>query len=161
MKDGCAFCDYEGPSPVLAEGMVLIGNEVIGMETYPYFVIEPLDPVTPGHLLVIPRAHVPDFRSHPRLLGAMMQSAADLAANGEVVGQSFTPGCNLIVSAGAAASQTVPHMHVHVVPRRDGDGLTLPWSVSSEEVSIVMGPPPEQVRFVPVPVEGPIRSTIR
>jgi diadenosine tetraphosphate (Ap4A) HIT family hydrolase len=36
--------------------------------------------------------------------------------------------CNLITSDGAAATQTVKHLHVHIVPRRDGDGLTLPWS---------------------------------
>lgn len=138
MKDGCAFCDYAGPSPVLYERTVITGNDVVGLESFPYFVIEPLDPVTPGHRLVIPREHSPDFRLNPRALGAMMQAASDQAAE---VGANdvwaarrrgdegpYPTGCNLIVSAGAMATQTVPHMHVHVVPRREGDGLALPWT---------------------------------
>jgi histidine triad (HIT) family protein len=36
--------------------------------------------------------------------------------------------CNIITSVGSAATQTVRHLHVHVVPRRRGDGLQLPWS---------------------------------
>jgi histidine triad (HIT) family protein len=35
---------------------------------------------------------------------------------------------NLITSAGSWATQTVFHLHVHVVPRREGDGLHLPWT---------------------------------
>jgi histidine triad (HIT) family protein len=35
---------------------------------------------------------------------------------------------NLITSVGSAATQTVFHLHVHVVPRRAGDGLALPWT---------------------------------
>ena len=38
------------------------------------------------------------------------------------------PSANLITSIGAAATQTVFHLHVHVVPRHEGDGLLLPWS---------------------------------
>jgi diadenosine tetraphosphate (Ap4A) HIT family hydrolase len=130
MRDGCPFCDYDGPSQVLYEGSVMTGNEVVGFDLHPYFVIEPLDPVTEGHLLVIPRKHTADFRDNPRMLGALMQAAADYAASYTKArrGEVFTPGCNLIVSAGAEATQTVPHVHVHVVPRREGDGLRLPWS---------------------------------
>lgn len=121
MKNGCPFCDYDGPSEVLHEGTVVVGNDVSGMMMYRFFVIEPLRPVTAGHRLVIPRLHVPDFRTYPRLLGAIMQAAGDYA--GEVEGD-----CNLIVSAGRAATQTVNHMHVHIVPRRPNDRLRLPWS---------------------------------
>lgn len=35
---------------------------------------------------------------------------------------------NLITSRGPAATQTVPHLHLHLIPRREGDGLTLPWT---------------------------------
>jgi histidine triad (HIT) family protein len=40
---------------------------------------------------------------------------------------AVTP-CNLITSAGRAATQSVMHLHLHLVPRLDGDGLALPWS---------------------------------
>ncbi len=51
-----------------------------------------------------------------------MRYAAQWAA-----GHRMNP-CNLITSAGREATQTVFHLHIHVVPRRDGDGLALPWT---------------------------------
>jgi histidine triad (HIT) family protein len=39
--------------------------------------------------------------------------------------------CNLITSKGREATQTVFHMHLHLVPRAENDGLLLPWSVPS------------------------------
>jgi hypothetical protein len=41
--------------------------------------------------------------------------------------------CNLITSVGADATQSVRHLHIHVVPRREGDGLMLPWSGQLQE----------------------------
>jgi histidine triad (HIT) family protein len=79
--------------------------------------IVPLNPVTPGHLLVIPRQHVPDALTVPEVAALTMQRAAELA----------TGSCNLITSVGAEATQTVRHLHLHIVPRRAGDGLALPW----------------------------------
>lgn len=38
---------------------------------------------------------------------------------------------NVIVNCGELASQTVPHDHVHIVPRREDDGLRLPWTDDS------------------------------
>jgi histidine triad (HIT) family protein len=35
---------------------------------------------------------------------------------------------NFITSAGKAATQSVMHLHIHIVPRQEGDGLLLPWS---------------------------------
>lgn len=80
--------------------------------------IVPLGPVTPGHLLVIPRCHVADATTEPVVTASVMQRALEVAP------WPF----NLITSAGADATQTVFHLHVHVVPRRPGDGLTLPWT---------------------------------
>lgn len=86
-------------------------------------VIVPLNPVTPGHLLVIPKTHVRDFADNPRVTADVMYRAA-------YIGCAY-PGyehCNLITSAGEWATQTVFHLHVHLVPRREGDGLHLPWT---------------------------------
>ncbi|HEU0040914.1 MAG TPA: HIT family protein [Jiangellaceae bacterium] len=80
--------------------------------------IEPLNPVVAGHLLVIPRIHVPDFTSDPKVTAGVMWDAAELA----------TAPANLITSAGTEATQTIFHLHVHIVPRHAGDGLALPWS---------------------------------
>lgn len=84
---------------------------------------EPLNPVTDGHLLVVPREHVPDAGSDPLVASRTMALAADIA--GPLEGAD---AYNLITSAGAAATQTIRHLHIHIVPRRDGDGLHLPWT---------------------------------
>lgn len=83
-------------------------------------VFEPLGPVVPGHLLVVPRQHVTDARTDPAVTAKVFGVAALVAAEGGA--------CNLITSAGPEATQTVFHLHVHVVPRRPDDGLRLPWS---------------------------------
>jgi histidine triad (HIT) family protein len=83
---------------------------------------EPLNPVTEGHLLVVPRLHFPDAGSNPLHAGRAMELAATIAALDSL--DSY----NLITSAGSAATQTVRHLHLHLVPRRPGDGLALPWT---------------------------------
>lgn len=83
---------------------------------------EPLNPVTPGHRLVIPRIHVPSALGHPAIAADTMAAAVVTATRYEV------GDCNFITSAGPAATQTIRHLHIHVVPRRDDDGLHLPWT---------------------------------
>lgn len=109
MKDGCPFCDYAGPSPILAEYGAAI-------------VFEPLNPVVEGHVLVVPRAHAEDFADSPEIAEVTMRAASQHV-------REYAPGdCNLITSRGPAATQTVPHLHLHILPRREGDGLALPWT---------------------------------
>ncbi|MEU9405802.1 HIT family protein [Streptomyces sp. NPDC048281] len=76
--------------------------------------------VNEGHLLVLPRVHVADAGSDPDVTASVMRRAAELMAE--------SPAANLITSKGSPATQTVFHLHVHVVPRADGDGLPLPWT---------------------------------
>lgn len=102
----CPFCEYAGPSEVV-------------YDTGDVFVIEPLNPVTEGHFIVIPREHVEDAAQDPVTTGRVFEVAAEFAG---------TEPFNLITSRGEEATQTVRHLHVHYVPRRAGDGLALPWS---------------------------------
>jgi histidine triad (HIT) family protein len=81
----------------------------------------PLNPVTPGHRLFIPRVHVQDAAQGPSWAARVVDLASRYAHDR---GGAF----NLITSAGAAATQTIQHLHIHYVPRRDGDGLHLPWT---------------------------------
>ncbi|MBF6298257.1 HIT domain-containing protein [Nocardia amamiensis] len=83
---------------------------------------EPLNPVTPGHRLFPPGKHVE--HSAPR----WVEAAAWWAARKGWWGETGDEPYNLIVSSGTAATQTVAHVHIHYVPRRDGDGLHLPWT---------------------------------
>lgn len=80
----------------------------------------PLDPVVEGHVLVIPRTHVENFSEHPFVSGVVMRRAAELAAESE-------QAMNLITSRGREATQSVMHLHLHLVPRAKNDGLALPW----------------------------------
>jgi histidine triad (HIT) family protein len=79
--------------------------------------IVPLRPVTHGHLLVLPRVHVADALADPDVTAAAMRRAAELSIG----------ALNLITSIGSAATQSVYHLHIHIVPRAAGDGLALPW----------------------------------
>ncbi|MDZ4232543.1 MAG: HIT family protein, partial [Dietzia sp.] len=80
---------------------------------------EPLNPVTPGHRLFLPRTHA--LHPAPDEVGDAMAEAERWA---KTQGEDF----NLITSSGTAATQTVPHIHIHYVPRRPDDGLPLPWT---------------------------------
>lgn len=85
------------------------------------FAIVPLRPVTEGHVLVIPKTHVTDFAENPDVTGATAKRAAQLCRDLDLV------HANLITSRGMYATQSVFHLHVHLVPRAQNDGLALPW----------------------------------
>ncbi|MFK8850468.1 HIT family protein [Streptomyces sp. Ac-502] len=82
----------------------------------------PIDPVTDGHVLVIPRVHVDDAAEEPMVTAAVMQRAAEYA-------NALGTPLNLITSRGREATQSIFHLHIHVVPRAIDDGLPLPWTV--------------------------------
>jgi histidine triad (HIT) family protein len=85
-----------------------------------------INPAARGHLLVIPREHARDIHEvGPDDLGAVMRTAQAMAAR--MRDRLGADGVNLLQSSGSAAWQTVFHLHVHVVPRFDGDPLRLPW----------------------------------
>ncbi len=86
----------------------------------------PTEPATLGHTLLIPRAHVPDIWDlEPELAERLARTAVSLA---HAVRQAVRPdGLNLIQSNGAAATQTVLHLHIHLVPRWEGDELGRIW----------------------------------
>lgn len=80
---------------------------------------EPLDPVTPGHRLFLPSTH-----EWPR--SALV--AAELTFRAMHYAKEQGDDYNLILNQGQHATQSIEHMHLHYVPRRMGDGLTLPWT---------------------------------
>jgi len=94
-------------------------------------------PATRGHALVIPRAHSSDLLEvGPEDLQATVLAAQRLARHAKE--RLGADGVNLINSCGRAAWQTVFHLHIHVIPRYEGDPLRLPWIPSqgdSEEIA--------------------------
>ena len=102
----CPFCTIE------ASRIFHAGDMVLG--------VWDACPVSPGHALLIPRRHIATW------FDATHQERAELA---ETVGiarcaierRHQPDGFNIGVNVGAAAGQTIPHLHVHVIPRYAGD----------------------------------------
>lgn len=82
-----------------------------------------IHPVNPGHLLVVPRAHVSRLSGLDEPLGAHLFSVAHRLAAAVRRSGVRAEGINLWLADGAAAGQEVDHVHVHVVPRFAGDGF--------------------------------------
>ena len=102
MKEDCVFCKMEFPD-----------SEVLN--------IEPLNPVVLGHRIFIPKDHVTDFGENADVTIKTMYQAQQYAKN-------CTGEYNIITSKGKSATQSVFHLHVHFIPRHEGDGLHLPWT---------------------------------
>ncbi len=81
-------------------------------------------PFTRGHTLVIPKAHSVDLTDTPA------ETLAGLLALGQRVAQATrasrlaATGNNVAINDGRSAMQSVFHIHLHVIPRRDGDKVS-------------------------------------
>lgn len=108
----CLFCkirDGEIPSHKIYD------NEHV-------FAILDINPVNPGHTLVIPKKHSTDMRE------ADEETLREIAVATQKIAQAIidaqgNPGYNLEVNTGEVAGQVVPHTHWHIVPRTEDDGL--------------------------------------
>jgi len=84
-----------------------------------------IKPTNPGHLLIVPKKHFADYASTSE------EALRDMAVAAKRMGNALmtalgAPGFNIAVNNGRAANQLVDHVHVHVIPRFEGDGLE-PW----------------------------------
>lgn len=77
-------------------------------------------PVSPGHTLVIPKRHVGSwFEITPEEQSAMLDLLGKAKA---VLEEELKPdGYNIGINDGPSAGQTVPHLHMHLIPRYKGD----------------------------------------
>ncbi|MCK9461440.1 MAG: HIT domain-containing protein [Proteobacteria bacterium] len=88
---------------------------------------EPLNPVTPGHKLVVPELHTAHL-NNPELNANQVGWALRYFTN------DLDCDYNIITSKGTDATQTIQHLHFHIVPRHKDDGLQLPWSTQQAQM---------------------------
>jgi histidine triad (HIT) family protein len=98
------------------------------LETDEVFAFLDIAPVKPGHVLVIPKEHFATLLEMDASKAAPLHRAVRklAAAAMEATGAQ---GFNLQVNTHKAAGQLVPHVHYHIIPRHEDDGLSL-WSQS-------------------------------
>ncbi|PXX66332.1 diadenosine tetraphosphate (Ap4A) HIT family hydrolase [Nocardia tenerifensis] len=78
-------------------------------------------PIARGHMLVVPKQHAAELAELEPELGAQVFRAGHRLALAVRRGGLAADGANLLLNDGAAAFQTVAHVHLHVIPRRHGD----------------------------------------
>ena len=103
----CIFCGISGDK-------ILLENEHA-------FAFWDAFPVTPLHLLVVPKRHTPDYFSITRdefaACDSLLRAAEAMVREQDPTVEGFNVGSN----AGGVAGQTVFHCHFHLIPRRKGD----------------------------------------
>ncbi|OZC48466.1 HIT family protein [Rhodococcus sp. RS1C4] len=116
LKPGCDFCEIvvkDEPARV-----VFRTNDVVA-----FF---PTNPATLGHTLVIPTSHFADIWELDESNATRLTSATLKVAR--AIRSGLSPdGLNIIQSNGSAATQSVFHLHVHIVPRWADDAMGRIW----------------------------------
>jgi diadenosine tetraphosphate (Ap4A) HIT family hydrolase len=106
MTSPCIFC-------TLANRRIVAENELAAA-------VLDNHPVSPGHTLIVPRRHAASFFGVTEAERSAMFALLDAAK--AALDAEFRPdGYNLGLNDGAAAGQTVPHAHLHLIPRYAGD----------------------------------------
>lgn len=89
-------------------------------------------PVALGHALVIPKHHHTSITTlDPELSARVMAVAPRIAV--ALMRATDSDGFNLLLSNGTCAGQVVPHVHLHIIPRKPDDGIQLPVARASYE----------------------------
>ena len=91
----------------------------------------PIEPAVLGHTLVVPKEHFEDIWSLPETVAAAL-ARASLRISRVVREAVAAEGLNIIQSNGAVATQTIFHLHVHIVPRHRGDKMGRIWQEDTD-----------------------------
>ncbi|MEP6618731.1 MAG: HIT family protein [bacterium] len=123
VQPSCPFCDLiHGAGEV---SMCYEDADVVGFMD--------IQPVNAGHVLVVPREHFESLDDIPPALAMhLFEVAMDLAPIVKQVARA--DALNVVVNSGAAAGQDVFHYHVHVIPRKVGDGFEVPLPFAGSEM---------------------------
>ena len=112
MEDDCIFCK-------------IVNGEIDSDKIYEsenFIVIKDAKPKTKGHSLVISKKHYKTLLDVPAiLLGEFLEVGKEVAL--KLIDEQKAEGFNLVMNNYEVAGQIVPHVHLHVLPRKKGDGF--------------------------------------
>jgi len=116
MADDCIFCKIiKGDIPahkVYEDDRVLAFLDI--------------GPVSEGHCLLVPKDHYDRLEDCPADTIAALGSKMGRIAKA-IIAATDAEGCNVLNNNGRCAGQLVGHVHFHIIPRRTGDGIFIPW----------------------------------
>ncbi|WP_137972342.1 HIT family protein [Pseudomonas sp. F(2018)] len=113
----CVFC-------AIADGQ--LPAHIIHQDEH-FLVLLDIFPLRPAHVLIVAKGHAPflaDLPSQPR---DALLALADRLAKALYRSEPDVLGINLLLNDGPVANQHVPHLHLHLIPRRNGDLPALCW----------------------------------
>lgn len=122
VQENCIFCK-------------IAGGEIPSAAVYEddkFKVILDIAPAAKGHAILIPKKHLPDIFEvdEETASGALLTAARVAKGMKEALG---CDGVNILQNNGPAAGQTVYHLHIHIIPRWNDDGLNLSWKQGKYE----------------------------
>lgn len=113
---GCIFCKIVRDE--IPSARVLETDEAVAFLD--------INPVNPGHVLLIPREHHANVAALPDALAGSLASVLPRLARA-VLAATGAEGLNVISNHGEVAGQTIHHVHWHIIPRHSGDPVRWPW----------------------------------
>lgn len=118
MKERCIFCDIaekKAPGHIIYEDTLIVA-------------IMDIRPLNTGHVLVMPKQHYKNIFEVNEKLASELMKVTWRISNG--INKLFAPaGVNILQNNGRVANQTIPHLHIHIIPREPNDGLNIGcWS---------------------------------
>ena len=114
MKEDCEFCK-------IAKKEVL---KVPLIESNNFVAFENIHPVSPGHMLIIPKKHYVTLLDIPNVLGNEMLEFTKKIGH-KILDEKLGDGFNIVMNNLEVAGQVVEHAHLHIIPRKEGDGIKI------------------------------------
>lgn len=121
-KDDCIFCKIgKGDIP-----------SATVYENSDFKVFMDVSPANRGHVLIIPKEHYDNiFQIDAETAGKLFSLATAVAR--AVKAETKCEGMNVVQNNGEVAGQTVNHFHLHLIPRFEGDGVSVTWKQGETE----------------------------
>lgn len=115
----CVFC-------AIADGQ--LPAHIIHQDEH-FLVLLDIFPLRPAHVLIVAKGHAPFLSDLPVQPRDALLALADRVAKALYRSEPDVLGINLLLNDGPVANQHVPHLHLHLIPRRNGDLPALCWRI--------------------------------